>query len=311
MRWNKTAEHTGHQGPVYALAAGRGATDLLSGSGDGRVVRWDLGTPDRGEVLVNVGQAVFALCTLGDHLLAVGTEGGGLHVVDLTQGRETHLFDVHRKGIFAMVPLPGRRFACAAGDGTLSIWGWHDDVHLIRHIPLVEEKLRGLALSPDGRELAVACGDGSVRVLETVYFNETHTIAAHPPKPAPDAPASTTGATAVAYHPMKPVLLSGGKDGHLRAWRTDQGYAPLLGLPAHKAGIYRIALHPEACFLASASRDKTAKLWDSATLDPIARLDRGEGGHTLSVNDVRWLGDTLLTASDDRRILAWRPARPE
>jgi len=136
-------------------------------------------------------------------------------------------------------------------------------------------------------------------------FNELHTLPAHQVAAAPGVDASATGATALALHPQKPVLVSGGKDGHLRTWRTDQGFGALLELPAHKASIYRIAFSPDGNLMATASRDKTAKLWDASTLAPVGRLDRSAGGHTHSVNALLWCGATLITAGDDRRILAW------
>jgi WD40 repeat protein len=299
---------TGHRGPVYALAEGAEPGTFLSGSGDGLVVQWQVDRPDEGAVLVNVGQAVFSLCLLQQAgLLLIGTEGGRLHVVDLDTRREVRLFEVHQRGIFRMVPLPHQRVACAGGDGSLSIWQWGPGkrLELLRQFPVVEEKLRDLCTSPRGDLLAVAAGDGSVRLLDSDLFNELHTVQAHPPVVTFDTAPGIIGTTALAWHPGKPVLLSGGKDGHLRLWRSDAGFAELLALPAHKAGIYCAAFDPDGRRLATASRDKSAKLWDAATMAPLARLDRAAGGHTHSVDRLLWMGTTLLTASDDRRIIAW------
>lgn len=306
----RTAQFTGHRGPVYALVHGPEAGSFLSGSGDGLVVQWQVGKPDAGQVIVQVGQAVFSLYLLhAEGLLLIGTEGGGLHVVDLASRRELHLLEVHRKGIFRILPLPDARVACAAGDGTLSIWRMQrgQAPELLRHIPLAEEKLRDLSLAPDAQQLAVACGDGSIHVLDTALFNELHTLQAHPMSKPIAAEAGSTGTTALAYHPTKSVLLSAGKDGHLRAWRSDRDHALLQDLPIHKAGIYQLAFSGNGGNVASASRDKTAKLWNAQSLEPAGRADRAIGGHTHSVNALLWIGEFLLTASDDRSIIAWKP----
>jgi WD40 repeat protein len=48
-----------------------------------------------------------------------------------------------------------------------------------------------------------------------------------------------------------------------------------------------------------------AKLWDAGTMAPMARLDRPAGGHQHSVNALMWCGDALVTAGDDRTLVAW------
>jgi WD40 repeat protein len=293
----------GHRAPVYVLAAGADAAHFISGSGDGLVAEWERDDPAKGRGLARVGEAVFAALVMPTHqLLIIGTEGGSLHVVDLRDRAEKHRFTVHRTGIFTLLALDADRFVCAGGDGLLSIWQALPATEngprctLLRQFPLVEEKLRGLALEPGGRHLAVACGDGSVRLLDTTLFNEHLTLEAH-----------ADGASSVAYHPTKPVLFSGGKDGHLRAWAVEEGYREVLALPAHRAAIYGLAFRADGSLLASAGRDKAVKIWDGSDLSPVARHERSTGGHTHSVNAVLWMGDTLLSAGDDRVIRAFRP----
>lgn len=293
------ATFTGHRGPVYTLVAGASPGTFLSGSGDGLVVRWQLDRPDQGEVIVDVGQAVFALHLLPERgLLLIGTEGGRLHVVDLPTRRERQLLEVHRRGLYAFAELPAGRMASSGAEGSLCLWqpnATGSPLELLRQLPLSEEKLRGLAASPDGRWLAVCDGEGPIRLLETEHLNEPHTLPGH-----------EGGALSAAWHPGKPVLLTGGKDGHLRGWHTGEGFRPLLALPAHEAGIYAVAFSADGTRLATAARDKTAKVWDAGTLDPLVRLDRAAGGHTHSVNALLWLGDTLVTCGDDKRIVAWK-----
>jgi WD40 repeat protein len=267
------------------------------------VAEWERDDPAKGRGLAQVGEAVFAALVMPTHqLLIIGTEGGSLHVVDLRDRAEKHRFTVHRTGIFTLLALDADRFVCAGGDGLLSIWQALPATEngprctLLRQFPLVEEKLRGLALEPGGGHLAVACGDGSVRLLDTTLFNEHLTLEAH-----------AGGTSSVAYHPTKPVLFSGGKDGHLRAWAVEEGYREVLAMPAHRAAIYGLAFRTDGSLLASAGRDKAVKIWDGTDLSPVARHERSTGGHTHSVNAVLWMGDTLLSAGDDRVIRAFRP----
>lgn len=293
-----TIRFTGHKGPVYALCPTQAQGQFLSAGGDGALVRWNLGSPGTGLVVAQVGRAIFALHQAAGHRLYIGDEDGGLHVVDVEEHAELQLERGHRKGIFSMAALPGGRLAVAGGDGMLSVWltnARNGLLSLQRNIPLSDAKLRGLALSPDGHLLAVACGDGSIHILDSSDLNEQFTLVGH-----------ALGTNSLAWHPAKPVLVSGGKDGHLRLWRTDAGFKALHAIAAHKDAIYQLAFNPHGTLLASAGRDKTSKLWDANSFDPLRRLDRNHGGHGYSVNTLLWMGDgVLLTASDDRSIVAW------
>ncbi|HEX2618125.1 MAG TPA: hypothetical protein VHL57_11325 [Flavobacteriales bacterium] len=287
---------TGHKGAVYALcAAGEGA--FYSGGGDGLVVRWHLDHPDAGELVANASAAVFALASdEARGLLYIGDEHGGLHVIDQRARKEVFLEQHHRKGLFRITPMADGRVLCAGGDGVLSAWRADGNGTLVlqRSIPLSEGKLRDHALSPDGRWIAVACADGHVRVLDATDLNERYTLAA-----------AAEGASCVAWHPGKPVLLAGGKDGQLRFWHSSEDFRALQSLPLHSGTIYAAAFSPDGTRCATASRDKHVKLWDANTFDPLVRLDRQAGGHAHSVNALLWLGGVLLSASDDKHVVAW------
>lgn len=222
----------------------------------------------------------------------IGRQDGVLHVLDLERRSEEQRITAHRGAVHAIAGLDDRRLATAGADGVLAILE-RATMELQRSIPIADEKLRAIAVAPGGSHLALACGDGTVRVLEAVDLNEIHTFHGH-----------EGGATAVAWHPWRPVLCSGGKDGHLRCWSMQSG-TQVLGVPIHRSTVYAIVFNGDGSLMASCSRDRTVKVWDARTFEPVQRLDRSSGGHSHSVNALLWSGGTLLSAGDDRTIVAW------
>ncbi len=281
--------------PLYALST-INAT-VIAGSGNGAVLQWSAADPGRILLIAQMPAPVFALCSLGIHAFAAGTSGGELFVVDLVARKAVQRLAAHASAIHAIATLGRNRMVTAGADGRLMVWireagSWH----MQRNIPITDAKLRGLSISADGDWLAVAGGDGPVRLFDTVLFNETFTFSGH-----------EGGSNCVVFHPQKAVLLSGGKDGHMRAWSMREPKLELLSVPAHRSALYAIAFDPMGLHCASASRDKTAKVWDAHTLEPVQRFDARAGGHAHSVNALAWCGDALITAGDDRRLIRWSP----
>ena len=80
-------------------------------------------------------------------------------------------------------------------------------------------------------------------------------------------------------------------------------------IPAHNFTINSIALNPKPSFnmIATASRDKSIKIWDAKSLELYKVINsQKQYAHQRSVNNILWLDDYyLISASDDKSLILW------
>jgi len=279
--FKRSEQLRGHSAAVYGISIGSKTDTILSAGGDRFVVEWDIQTAQHVEwdiqtaqqnaLAVKFEQPVFSTIYIeGENLLAAGTATGGIHIIDLNEKKEIHHLAVHSKGIYDFYyRKEDKQLIALGGDGVLTVWSV-PSFELLRKIPLSSEKLRQMAVSKlrqmavskEHGLMAIACGDGTVRLLEPNFFSEIRSINAH-----------KQGATSVAWHPFKPVLLSGGRDAMIQCWNINEQYQNVLSIPAHNYAIYSIAFDDSEEYMATCSRDKTIKIWDAHSLDNLQRID--------------------------------------
>ncbi|GAB4419934.1 MAG: hypothetical protein OHK0039_32870 [Bacteroidia bacterium] len=293
----KRREYSGHTGSIYAMIASRDEACLYSGGDDGLLVRWDL-TDDaaEGEALLRTERAIFALLDIPAHdLLVAGSSDGTVYFLDLGTRRLVHTFRKSTQSVFALYYDPGHDLLWVLqGKGGLSLlrpgtWeerGW---------LHLVEDHLRAAEPGPDGL-CYVASSDRHILAIDRETLALRHRWEAH-----------AHSVFCLRQHPAGTYLLSGGRDAYLRAWHPAD-HTPQQALPAHNFTVNDIAFDPSGGYFATASRDKTLKLWDARTFDLLKVVDFARNaGHTHSVNKIVWLkaDNSLLSCGDDRRIIRW------
>ena len=292
MLFRKEKEISGHAGAIYTCTSE--GNSIYTGSGDKYVARWNSETGIQDKFAIQFDESVYSICFLSKRRLVVGLSNGHLHIFDLDENKEVKFFTQHTKAIFSCAfNACKQQFYVADADGNLSVWS-SETLSLLIYLPLDAGKIRDIAVNQTGENIAMACQDGTIRVFETSFFNEIHTLNAH-----------KNGTTALLFHPTNPdQLISGGKDALLKLWEVNTESC-LLEIPAHNFAIYSIQALNEGQTIVTASRDKTIKVW-SNSLEFQQRLDFKVGGHRHSVNNICVIAENrFVSVSDDKKIIVW------
>jgi len=156
-----------------------------------------------------------------------------------------------------------------------------------------ERDVTSVAYSQDGRLIASSSKDGTVRIWN-IRTGEEATSALH---------IDNSAVLSIAFSPRDPCIASGTEKGSLCLCYIGVGQVIPRYLIGHSDAILSVAFSSDGYLLASASRDKSVRLWETET----AQLYRVFSGHTEQVNVVAFspADPILASGSDDRTIRIW------
>src|SRR5262249_39388329 len=146
--------------------------------------------------------------------------------------------------------------------------------------------IRALAFSPDGKRLAAASNDATVRVWDVLPAprdgeREKFTCLGH-----------TGQVTCVAFSPDGKSLASAGTDRTVRVWNAATG-KELLTLRGHVALVHSLTYTGDGKYLISVGNDRVMRVWDA----PASTNPRPVAAHTGALALLRFSpdGSRLLT----------------
>lgn len=144
--------------------------------------------------------------------------------------------------------------------------------------------VHGVALSPDGKTLATAGFDNTIKLWSVGAdgsLKELKVLTGH-----------TGPVYAVAFHPKEKLLASASHDKTAKIWTLDDGKVK-TELKGHTDIVDAIVFSPDGSAVATAGADKSVRLWNPADGKETKNL----GSHAGSVYAVVFSPDGKLLAS--------------
>lgn len=296
-RVKKVSALTGHGGPVYCLEKGSSPMTVLSGGSDKHIVLWDINEKKPVAAIAKLPSIAYCIKHLpANGLLAIGTSTGGIHLVDLKAKKEVKFLKPGEKEIFDLnFSVLNNRFYATTGSGKLFVWSL-DTFNFLDEIFIEEGKSRAVAINKTEDVLAVAGGMGGISLFDPSSLQLIKQIKAH-----------GSSVNRICFGNNGREFYSGSKDAYLKKWSLESGIMkPDAAVPAHNFAIYDIRMYRD--LLATASRDKTIKIWNPKSLKLLVRIGPPSmEGHAHSVNSICWMDhETLVSTGDDGKLLVWK-----
>ncbi|GAA5925921.1 WD40 repeat domain-containing protein [Sporobolomyces koalae] len=153
------------------------------------------------------------------------------------------------------------------------------------------------SFSPTGKYLATGSGDNTCRLWNLDSETPAATLAGH-----------QNWVLCVEWDGLERFVATGSMDNQVRLWDPKTGKCSgEQSLKGHTKWITSLSwepvhINPMSPRLASSSKDSTVRVWNAKN----RKLEFTLGGHTASVNQVRWGGEgVIFTASSDRTVKLW------
>ncbi|KAF8836593.1 WD40 repeat-like protein [Paxillus ammoniavirescens] len=290
----------GHTKTIYELIFLQHVDELkiISTSWDETVRMWNAGAGNQvGEPLLG-----HAAGTLGIAISMDGTKivSGGRDGKIIMWGAETRTIIRIIKprmsgGTLGAASLSfspdDKTFASASWDGTCTVWN-SETGELMLDFDDHQDEVMTVAYSPNGVKIASGSADHTIRIRNT-HTGERLT------QPLLHAAAVYW----IVWSPDSRQLISACNDGQIYFWSAPTGTQLGSPLQAHLGAINCMAISPGGSLLASASSDRTARLWNTATRQPFGRvLQHGGEVRTVAFSPN---GQFVATGGSEGIIFLW------
>ncbi|KOM44545.1 hypothetical protein LR48_Vigan05g215000 [Vigna angularis] len=178
--------------------------------------------------------------------------------------------------------------------GTVCIWNYQSQT-MAKSFEVTELPVRSAKFIARRQWVVAGADDMFIRVYNYNTMDKVKVFEAH-----------TDYIRCVAVHPTLPYVLSSSDDMLIKLWDWEKGWVCTQIFEGHSHYVMQVTFNPkDTNTFASASLDRTIKIWNLGSPDPNFTLD----AHQKGVNCVDYFtgGDKpyLITGSDDHTAKVW------
>lgn len=286
----------GHLGAVYALCSDVSEGTLWSAGGDGLIIAWDLSGGQIGQVVAQTHQRVFCLKYFDDFdYLIAGTMEGHIFFIKPGNIQQTKNYKVHRGAVYKIISVERKIFAFGE-DGTISHWNLPENA-LVFHAKICNHRLRSAAYDSSTNSIYAGDHQGNVYRLDP---SDLHLLEVQTHR-------HRSTVFSMIYDFPTNQLITGGMDARICFSKGLEQNVQCFN--AHWFCINDLCAITGTDLLASASRDKSIRIWNKTNGDLVKEISSPNfAAHRHSVNALVWniFQSKLYSSGDDRMIYCWK-----
>eukprot|EP00095_Tigriopus_kingsejongensis_P011235 maker-scaffold414_size178625-snap-gene-0.28 protein:Tk11235 transcript:maker-scaffold414_size178625-snap-gene-0.28-mRNA-1 annotation:"vesicle coat complex beta" len=179
-------------------------------------------------------------------------------------------------------------------NGNVHVWNYENQT-LVKSFEVCDLPVRAVRFVPRKNWILTGSDDMTIRVFNYNTLERLHQFEAH-----------SDYVRCLAVHPSQPYILSSSDDMSIKLWNWDKNWVCQQVFEGHTHYVMQIVINPkDNNTFASASLDRTVKVWQLGSASPNFTLE----GHEKGVNCVDYYhgGDKpyLMSGADDRQVKIW------
>jgi len=257
---NKTANYKtfkGHAGDITSIAFVPGKREFYTSGGDKQVLKWNLDSKEQNLQVVFAGTDIVEVLAVSPDAqwLACGGRSSVIKMIPIAGGTAMQYeLKGHTGKIKSLIfSFDGKYLYSASLDGKVLKW----DLAAKTSVNLNTEKIQinYIDISSGGNYIAGVSNDGKALVWNTEITGDNFRT--------PEIPGKTI--KVVRFKPDENTLAIGYTDGYVELWDVE-AKKKISEVKAHTAEVNDIRFNNKERQMATASNDKSLKIWDTGDL---------------------------------------------